>query len=134
MYFNACKSTGSILIYVIDPRQILVVSICNTIPFRPFFLSTSLPFPHTLWIEITIMSKIHQIIMIAWFSRNRIFHWFFCLHCKNHCVQELREVENWKIYNENFVCFSRLIYLYPRNKIKWSCYPSYPTFISYHSI
>lgn len=99
-------------------KQILVISICNTIPFRPFLLSTALPSPHTLQIEINIMSKIHQIIMITWFSRNRIFHWFFCLHCKNHCVQEFRGAENWRTYNENVVYFSHSVYLHSHNKIK----------------
>ena len=109
---------SSVLMYVIDWKQILVISV-TTIPFHPFLLSTTLPFPCTLQIGMTVMSKIHQIIMITWFSRNRILHWFFCLHCKNHCVQEFRGGENWRTYNENFVYFSHLVHLHPHDKIKW---------------
>lgn len=57
--FNVCRL-----------KQILVISICNTIPFCPFLLFTALSFPCSLQIEITIMSKMHQIIVVTWFSRN----------------------------------------------------------------
>lgn len=71
MYANLLKFNFNVCHLL---KQILVMPICNTIPLRPFLLSTTLPFPHTLQIKITIMSKIHQIIMLTWFSRNRIFH------------------------------------------------------------
>lgn len=106
-------------------KQILVISICNTIPFCPFLPSTTL---RKLQTEITIMGKIHQIVMITWFSRNKTFHWFFCLHCKNHCVQEFRGAENVRTYNENFVYFSHLVHLCPQNKIKLSLLPLLPHF------
>lgn len=100
-------------------KQILVISDCDSIPFCLFLLSTTLPSPSTIQIEKNIMSKIYQIITITWFSRNNIFHWFFCFHFKNYRVQEFRGAANWRTYTENCVYFRHLVHLYFHDKIKW---------------
>lgn len=115
---------SSISMYVINWNKFLI-PICNIIPFCPFLLSTTLPFPCTLQTEITVMSKMHHISTITWFSRNRIFHWFSCLHCKNCCVQEFRGAENQRTYKENSVWFRYLVNFHPHNKFKSSLLPHF---------